>query len=74
MNLSRTYAVAFGVVYTLVGLIGFAVSTSLTTANLIIFPVNVLHNVVHVVVGLLGVGAFLYARAMAAARTSSCTR
>jgi len=71
MNLSRTYAVAFGVVYTIVGLIGFAVSTTLAPANLIIFPVNVLHNVVHVLVGLRGVGAFLtgrtvlYTRAMA---------
>src|SRR5262245_54780540 len=71
MNLSRTYAVAFGVVYTIVGLIGFAFSTTLATANLLVFPVNVLHNVVHLAVGLLGVGAFLtgrtvpYARAMA---------
>src|SRR5262249_4783967 len=63
MNLSRTYAVAFGVVYTIVGLIGFAVSSTLMTANLIIFPVNVLHNVVHLLVGLLGIAAFLTARA-----------
>jgi hypothetical protein len=29
MNLSRIYAIVFGVVYTLVGLLGLAVSTSL---------------------------------------------
>lgn len=68
MNLARTYAVAFGVVYTIVGLIGFAVSSTLDTANLIIFPVNVLHNVVHLLVGLLGIGAFLTARSVLYAR------
>lgn len=68
MNLSRAYAVAFGVVYTLVGLIGFTVSTTLDTANLIIFPVNVLHNVVHLLVGLLGIAAFLTARSVLYAR------
>jgi len=68
MNLSRTYAVAFGVVYTIVGLIGFAVSTTLMTANLVIFPVNVIHNVVHLAVGLLGLGAFLTGRSVLYAR------
>lgn len=68
MNLARTYAAVFGVVYTIVGLIGFAVSTSLETANLIIFPVNVLHNVVHLLVGLLGIGAVLTGRSVLYAR------
>ena len=68
MDLSRAYAAVFGVVYTIVGLIGFAVSTSLATATLIIFPVNVLHNVVHLLVGLLGVGAFLTGRTVLYAR------
>jgi Domain of unknown function (DUF4383) len=71
MNLSRIYAIAFGVVYTLVGLLGFTVSTTLATANLIVFPVNLLHNVVHLLVGLAGLGAYFtgqtvtYARGMA---------
>jgi Domain of unknown function (DUF4383) len=71
MNLSRIYAIAFGAVYTLVGLLGFTVSTTLATGNLIVFPVNVLHNVVHLLVGLLGLGAYFtgqtltYARVMA---------
>ena len=68
MNLSRTYAIVFGVVYTLVGLLGLAVSTSLATATLIIFPVNVLHNVVHILVGVLGIGAFLSGRTVEYAR------
>ena len=71
MNLARIYALAFGVVYTLVGLAGFAVSTTLATATLIIFPVNVLHNIVHLLVGLVGLAAYFghreiqYARGMA---------
>jgi hypothetical protein len=71
MNLSRVYAIAFGAVYTLVGLVGFTVSSTLATANLAVFPVNVLHNAVHLLVGLAGLGAFFtgqtvtYARAMA---------
>jgi hypothetical protein len=68
MNMSRTYAVVFGVVYTIVGLIGFTVSTTLATANLIIFPVNVVHNAVHLAVGLLGIAAFLTARSVLYAR------
>jgi hypothetical protein len=71
MNLSRIYAIAFGVVYTLVGLIGLAVAPTLATATLIVFPVNVLHNAVHILVGVVGIAAFLsnrtveYARGMA---------
>jgi hypothetical protein len=71
MNLSRIYAVAFGAVYTLVGLLGFAVSTTLMTANLIVFPVNLLHNLVHLLVGVVGLGAYftgqtaVYTRGMA---------
>jgi hypothetical protein len=68
MSLARIYAAVFGVVYTLVGLVGFAVSTTLTSANLIIFPVNLLHNVVHIVVGLAGLAALLTARHLLYAR------
>jgi hypothetical protein len=71
MNLSRIYAIAFGAVYTLVGLVGFTASTTLATGTLIVFPVNALHNAVHLVVGLLGLAAYFtghtvtYARGMA---------
>ncbi|MDQ6773646.1 MAG: DUF4383 domain-containing protein [Candidatus Dormibacteraeota bacterium] len=68
MTLSKAYATAFGVVYTLVGLIGFTVSTTLATGTLIIFPVNVLHNVVHLAVGLLGIAAVLTGRSVLYAR------
>ena len=71
MNVSRIYALAFGAVYTLVGLVGFAVAPTMTTANLIIFPVNAAHNAVHLGAGLIGLAAFflvrdvVYARGMA---------
>lgn len=70
-SLSKTYAAVFGAVYTLVGILGFFVSTTLATANLIVFPVNVLHNVAHLlVIGIPGLVAYFmgwsvaYARAM----------
>ena len=71
MNLSRIYAIVFGVVYTLVGVVGLLVAPTLATATLIVFPVNLLHNVVHLLVGALGIAAFVsnrtveYARAVA---------
>jgi hypothetical protein len=68
MNLPRTYAIAFGVVYTLVGLLGFAVAPTQTPHDLIIFPVNLLHNLVHLAVGLAGIAAFLTARSLIYAR------
>jgi hypothetical protein len=68
MNISRTYAIAFGAVYTLVGLLGFAVSTTLATANLIVFPVNLLHNLVHLLVGVAGLGAYFTGQTVAYAR------
>lgn len=68
MNLSRLYAIVFGVVYTAVGLIGFAVSSSLAVGTLVIFPVNIVHNLIHLVVGLAGIAAFLTGRQVAYCR------
>ena len=69
LSLSKSYAVVFGAVYTLVGILGFFVSTSLATADLIVFPVNVLHNIAHlVVIGIPGLAAYLIGRAVAYAR------
>ena len=72
LSLSKSYAVVFGVVYTLVGILGFFVSTTLTSADLIVFPVNVLHNIAHLaLIGIPGLVAYFagrtveYARAMA---------
>jgi hypothetical protein len=71
MNLPRIYAIVFGVVYSLVGVVGFLVAPGLATGTLVVFPVNGPHNLVHLLVGVVGVIAFAtnhsvqYARAMA---------
>lgn len=47
MGLNRTVAAIFGVVYIVAGVAGFILTSPLFG----IFPVNTLHNVVHVVLG-----------------------
>jgi hypothetical protein len=78
----QKFALIFGIVYALVGLLGFvpgvlqppptgAPTLQVDSAYgylLGIFPVNALHSVVHLLVGLLGVVA---ARTLASARTYS---
>ena len=71
MNMAKTYAIIFGIVYSLVGLLGFTVSTTLASAPLIVFPVNVIHNIAHLaLIGLPGIWAYfngkaeMYAKAM----------
>ncbi|WP_457966530.1 DUF4383 domain-containing protein [Arthrobacter sp. D1-29] len=59
---NRLIATVFGAVYLLVGLLGFAVTSGIgffatEGANLIIFEVNPLHNVIHLAIG----AALLYA-------------
>ena len=59
---NRLIATVFGAVYLLVGLVGFAVTAGISFfstegANLIIFEVNPLHNVIHLAIG----AALLYA-------------
>ena len=53
---AQTFALVFGAVYALVGVLGFFVAKGVTGGSvddkLILFPVNHLHNVVH-----LGIGA-----------------
>ena len=51
----QTFALVFGVVYVLVGLAGFLVADGFTGGSeddkLILFPINHLHNIVHLAVG-----------------------
>ncbi|HEY6471234.1 MAG TPA: DUF4383 domain-containing protein [Candidatus Dormibacteraeota bacterium] len=63
MSLTKTTAGLFGAVYLLVGIVGFLPvvggSDSQSVHNLLgLFPVNALHNVVHMAVGVLGLVAF----------------
>lgn len=76
-DLNKTVATVFGAVYLLVGLIGFAASGGHPVAGpdggllLGIFEVNVLHNLVHILIGavLLGSGMRGTERAAASADT-----
>ncbi len=61
---NRLLGAVFGIVYVLVGLVGFAVTSGVGFAatdgkSLIIFDLNPLHNIVHVAVGALLLAAAL---------------
>ena len=59
---AQVFALAFGVVYLLIGIVGFAVTgfdgfaAESYGEKLILFPVNPLHNLVHIAIG----GLWLY--------------
>ncbi len=57
MNIQRTFALVVGVVFILVGLLGFVPALVPGGALLGIFAVNILHSVVHLLIGILGVTA-----------------
>lgn len=64
-------ALVFGAVYLLVGIVGFFVTgfsdfASQSDKTLLIFDINPLHNIVHIVIGVAGL---LLARSLAGART-----
>lgn len=58
--MAKTIALLFGLIYTIVGILGFVPSLGGTfaisppTTLLYYFPVNVLHNIVHLVIGIAG--------------------
>ena len=59
---AQMWAMAFGVVYLLVGIVGFAVTgfenfADNTNDKLIIFELNPLHNIVHLLLGVVWLGA-----------------
>jgi len=64
-------ALAFGAIYLLVGILGFFVTgfrdfAAPTDATLIVFDVNPLHNIVHILIGVVGLAL---SRTLAGART-----
>ena len=75
---TRYFALIFGIVYGLSGVLGFFLGDERTTPDLVVegsyrnllflFPVNVLHNLYHIAVGALGILAY---RSYDAARTYS---
>ena len=58
--MAKTIALLFGLIYTIVGIVGFVPSLGGTfamappTMLLYYFPINVLHNIVHLVIGIAG--------------------
>src|SRR3712207_1992220 len=52
---AQTFGLIFGAVYVLVGILGFFVASSFTGGSaddkLILFPVNHMHNIVHLLIG-----------------------
>ena len=75
---ARMFALVFGVVYLLVGLLGFVFTGTSMAAGpdaprlLGLFPVNLLHNIVHLAIGAWGLasyrsfdGSVAYARGLA---------
>jgi hypothetical protein len=58
-NPARSFAGVFGIVYLLVGVVGFIVTgASTATHQLVIFDLNALHNIVHLAIGALGLVAY----------------
>lgn len=52
----QTFALVFGVVYLIIGVVGFLVTgfddfAANTTEKLILFEINPLHNIVHILIG-----------------------
>src|SRR5215211_8753458 len=64
---SRTYALVFGVVYIVVAIWGFIIGSHESILGFI--PVNTEDNILHVVLGVLGVGAYAASDPEAEART-----
>ncbi len=56
-TVNRIVALVIGIVFTIVGIAGFFVSSSMTVGNLMGFDVDLVHNLVHLVTGLVGLAA-----------------
>jgi Domain of unknown function (DUF4383) len=63
---SRTYALAFGVIYIVVAIWGFIIGNGDSILGFI--PINTEDNVLHVILGVLGVGAYAASTPEAEAR------
>ncbi len=67
----QTVGLAFGAVYLLIGIVGFFVTgfrdfAQPSDATLILFDINPLHNIVHILIGVVGLAL---SRTLAGART-----
>ncbi len=60
---NRIYALIIGIVFTLIGIAGFFVSSSMDMGNLMGFHVDLVHNLVHLITGLVALAAVYANRA-----------
>ena len=69
MGLARTVAAVFGAVYLLVGILGFVLVSGGEGDLFGLFPVNALHNIVHILLGaILLYGSMSFAAAIQTTR------
>lgn len=68
---SRTYALAFGIVYLIVAIWGFIIGSG--DSILTIIPVNTEDNILHLILGVLGVGAYAASDPAAETRRTTTT-
>ena len=54
---NRIVALVVGIVFTLVGILGFFFTSSMTPASELGFQVDIVHNLVHLVIGIAGIAA-----------------
>ena len=54
---NRILALVLGIVFTLIGILGFFATSSMQPASLLGFGVDVIHNIIHLVIGLAGLAA-----------------
>ena len=69
---SRTYALAFGAVYIVVAIWGFIIGSG--EAILTLIPINTEDNILHLILGLLGIGAYAASAPAAATRRGPAPR
>ena len=58
---NRILALVLGIVFTLVGILGFFATSTMAPGYLFGFGVDVIHNIIHLVIGLVGLAAALTA-------------
>src|SRR5690349_20501515 len=51
---NRVFALIVGIIFTIIGLLGFIVAPTMAVGNLLGFDVDVVHNIIHLVTGVIG--------------------
>ena len=56
-SINRIVALVLGIVFTLVGILGFFTTSTMAPNYILGFGVDVVHNIIHLVIGLAGIAA-----------------